>query len=72
MKKHLVASLMFVIAVCGCRADGISDYFDAALADKAPYRLPGVTGRDLRAYEIVQRTKELVVVRSEASSTRDG
>ena len=58
--RILLLSLALAVSA---RADSITDYFDAALAGNAPYAIPGISGRDLRAYEIVNRTKGVIAVR---------
>lgn len=62
MSKIIACVALMFVSGCG---PSVSEkkFFDAALAGNTPYEVPGVTGYEIRSYEIVQKLDNLVVVR---------
>jgi hypothetical protein len=68
MNTKLLIALagLALLVFSGCadsRSQVVREYFDAALAGRSPYDLAGVSGYEIRAYEMVQAAADLVVVR---------
>lgn len=59
----VLVALLIAATSCAKKASIADTYFAAAMAERAPYRLPGVSGHTIRSYEVVQSTSDLVVVR---------
>ncbi len=59
-----LALIALALALTSCTKHQVAEhYFSAAMAGRHLYALPGVSGFELRSYEIVQSTNELVAVR---------
>lgn len=66
MKKILLLTVLLSTLLWGCTRppeSGVKTYFDKLLREEWVHDLGGVTGYELRNYEIVRSTKELTVVK---------
>lgn len=67
MKLHTLPVFLIVAVLLGlsggCVKQRAAGYFDRVISGQAPYELGGVSGYEVRAYQIVQTVGDLVVVK---------